>query len=139
MCHIAEPGTRQVWYAFLYNTNLILMKLAIIGSRGFADYALLSATLAAWPVPLTAIVSGGAAGADELAARFGAEHGVPLEIFLPDYARYGRLAPIQRNGLIISASDQVLAFWDSHSRGTQHALRLAKRLGKPCHVVEYDR
>lgn len=76
---------------------------------------------------ITEICSGGATGADKLAERYAIERGIPTRIFLPDYATYGRRAPLVRNQAIVGAASVVLAFWDGKSPGTAHALRLARR------------
>ena len=108
------------------------MKVAVIGSRSFASYSFLCRQLASLPV--SSVVSGGARGADSLAARFARERGLPLHVFLPDYARFGRRAPLVRNESIIAAAELVVAFWDGRSAGTAHALRLARQRGLACHV-----
>lgn len=110
------------------------MKLAVIGSRQFTDYAFLVGTLdglqlAGLLPAITAIISGGARGTDTLAARYARERGLPLEEFLPDYPTCGRKAPLVRNQLLIAASHAVVAFHDGTSRGTRHALGLARRQG----------
>lgn len=117
------------------------MKLAVIGSRQFTDYAFLAATLDGLQLagvlpPIYTIVSGGALGTDKMAARYSRERGLPLLEFIPDYATYGRKAPLIRNKLIIAASNAAVAFHDGKSRGTLHALGLARRQGlEPVIVV----
>jgi hypothetical protein len=110
------------------------MHLAVIGSRHFADYALLEATLdglllADLLPAISTIVSGGAQGADSLAARYARERGLHLLEFIPDYATYGRRAPLVRNQRIVEAAEALVAFHDGQSRGTLHALRQAQRRG----------
>lgn len=108
------------------------MRVAVIGSRSFSSYSFLCRQLASLPV--SSVVSGGARGADSLAARFAQARGLPLRVFLPDYTRYGRSAPLVRNKSIIAAAELVVAFWDGRSAGTAHALGLARRRGLVCHV-----
>lgn len=109
------------------------MKVAIIGSRSvtalnIGEYL---------PACTTTIVSGGSRGVDSLAAEYARAHGIELIEFLPDYKRYGRGAPLQRNALIVEACDIVLAFWDGVSRGTKYTINLAKQAGKEViiHIV----
>lgn len=109
------------------------MKIAVIGSRGFDNYELLSQELD--KLQISCIVSGGAKGADQLAARYAKEKGIELVEHLPDYTRYGRRAPLVRNELIIRDSGQVVAFWDKKSTGTAHSISLARRQGKKVIVV----
>ena len=113
------------------------MKVAVIGSRSFADYGLLCRTLDAIP-ELSTIVSGGAPGADSLGERYSDERGLAKQIYRPDWARYGRGAGKVRNKTIVDASDLVVAFWDGASTGTRHALDYAKQRGKPVRVVRFD-
>lgn len=111
--------------------------LAVIGSRKFTNCALLAEHMdevcAAFDV--SAIVSGGAKGADSLAAGYAATRGLPVQIFEPDWAQFGRGAGPIRNKAIVSAADVVLAFWDGESRGTKQALAYAKQMGKQVIVV----
>jgi len=107
------------------------MKLAIVGSR-----TLTNVNLADFISELpSAIVSGGAKGIDTLAERFALENNIPTIIFLPDYEKYGRCAPIKRNEQIVAASDMVLAIWDGMSKGTLNSIHLAKKLGKRIKVI----
>ena len=102
------------------------MKVAIIGSRGICVDDLEKYVRK----DCTEIVSGGAKGVDTSAANYAREHGLKLTEFLPEYARYGRGAPLKRNLQIIEYADEVLAFWDGASRGTKHVIDQCKRLGK---------
>lgn len=99
------------------------MKVAIIGSRNFDDYDLLTKTLNDFSIDL--IVSGGAKGADALAERYALLNNIETLIFKPEYKLYNRGAPLKRNLQIIDASDFVIAFWDGKSRGTKHAIDYA--------------
>lgn len=106
------------------------MKVAVIGSRG-----LTVPDLAPYlPPDTTEIVSGGARGVDSSAAVYAAAHGLRLTEFRPDYATYGRRAPLMRNLEIIDYSDQVLAFWDGQSRGTAFVIERCRKLQKPLRV-----
>lgn len=81
------------------------------------------------------IISGGARGADLLAERFAMQYSIPTEIFLPDWAKYGKKAGLIRNKEIISSADQVIAFWDGESNGTRSSINIAKKLKKPLKIV----
>jgi predicted Rossmann fold nucleotide-binding protein DprA/Smf involved in DNA uptake len=111
--------------------------VAVIGSRTFTNYAQLAQELdkLALTTPIAGLASGGAIGADQLVRRYASERGLPLQEFLPDYARYGRRAPLQRNRLIIEAASLVIGFHDGLSKGTAHSLRIARALGVPAIVV----
>lgn len=113
-----------------------MVSVAVVGSRGFSSYDQLRNVLDG-VANITRVVSGGADGADTLAARFARERGIELQVFLPDWAQYGKAAGPIRNRLIVEASDVVVAFWDGTSRGTASTIAIAKELGKPCSVVDY--
>jgi hypothetical protein len=117
-------------------------RLAIVGSRSFADYALLrdEVTALCWNHFGTEdepreIISGGAAGADTIAERYAKERGWPFRVFPADWQKWGKAAGIIRNRDIVRNADQVIAFWDGKSRGTAHTIETAKREGVPCTVV----
>lgn len=106
------------------------MKVAIVGSRSFNDYERLEQCIASISSDIEVIVSGGAKGADSLAANYAREHGIELEEYLPEYSRYGRAATIVRNRQIVDASDMILAFWDGCSKGTKSTLDYARKCNK---------
>ena len=106
------------------------MRVGVVGSRGLTVPDL-------WrylPPETTEIISGGAQGVDASAARYARSHGLKLTEFLPDYAQYGRRAPLLRNLEIIVHSDLVLAFWDGKSRGTAFVIDRCQKRGTPVQV-----
>ncbi|MDR1130525.1 MAG: DUF2493 domain-containing protein [Prevotellaceae bacterium] len=114
------------------------MKLAIIGSRKFADYERLrDEVLKNFPVEtIEAVVSGGAKGADTLAVQFAREYNIPLIEFLPEWESLGRTAGYERNTLIINEADCVIAFPMKGSCGTWDSVRKAWALDKQVIIVE---
>lgn len=106
------------------------MKIAIIGSRGFAKIRLEEYL----PEGITEIVSGGARGVDTVAREYAIKNDIKLTEFLPEYDKYGRGAPLKRNITIIEYSDVIYAFWDGKSPGTKFVIDNCKKLGKPCKV-----
>ena len=107
------------------------MKLAIVGSRNIGDFDIKSYL----PEGIVEIVSGGARGVDRLAANYAEQNGIILTEILPDYAHYGKSAPLKRNEEIAAYADQAIAFWDGHSRGTAHVIRMFRALEKPVTVI----
>lgn len=105
------------------------MKIAVIGSRKFVDYEFLAEKLK-FLTDTDTIVSGGAKGADSLAARYATKNNVNLTVFPADWEKYGRSAGYKRNVQIIDESDSVIAFWDGSSKGTKHSIDIAKKQGK---------
>ena len=95
------------------------MKVAVVGSRALRIEHLEKYL----PENTTEIVSGGALGVDRCAAEHARKKGLKLTEFLPEYALYGKRAPLVRNIEIIEYADLVLAFWDGQSRGTAFVIR----------------
>ena len=111
------------------------MRYSVIGSREFEDYDLLKETLDKHFI--SQIVSGGANGADTLAARYAKENNIPLIEFIPQWDKYKNAAAMIRNKDIIKASDVTIAFWNGISKGTYGALEIAKRLGKKTIIIRF--
>ena len=112
------------------------MRYGIIGSRSFLNYDLLKSVLVRHNI--SQIISGGAIGADSLAATFSKENDIPLVEYLPDYKKYGKKAPFVRNKLIVNSSDIIIAFWDLTSTGTKHSLDYAKSKKIRSIVVDFS-
>ena len=102
------------------------MKIAIIGSRVLSGITFDRVI----PEACTEIVSGGARGVDREAAEWARKRGIPVVEFLPHYERYGRAAPIKRNEAIAKYADELIAFWDGHSKGTESTINFFKKAGK---------
>lgn len=114
------------------------MKIVIVGTRtpkvSYSEWEkLLLAKLS--PNDVSLVVSGGAQGIDTYAKLFAGRHHIPLMEFTPDYARFGKQAPLRRNTLIIKEASKVIAFPSADSRGTQHAISEARRMNRTVVVV----
>ena len=116
-----------------------MLKLAVVGSREFNDYTLLTLFLDAYKAktPELILVSGGAVGADELAERYAKENNLQMIVFKPDWKKYGKTAGFLRNLTIVEEADEVIAFWDGESRGTLDSINKAKKIKKPLLEVKY--
>ncbi len=115
------------------------MRVAVVGSRNAQEKIKVS-ILRMIPADVSEIVSGGAEGVDTYAEDLADILGVPVKKFLPDYEKYGKQAPLVRNLEIIKYADEVLAFWDNHSKGTQHVIVNCIKMQKPVRIipVPYD-
>ncbi len=115
------------------------MRIAVIGSREAREKIKVS-ILRMLPADVSEIVSGGAQGVDTYAEDLADILGLPVKKFLPDYEKYGKQAPLVRNLEIIDYADEVLAFWDNHSKGTQHVIVNCIKKQKPVRIipVPYD-
>ena len=108
------------------------MKIAVVGSRKLTSIDLSEHLL---KEDVEEIVSGGAVGIDSCAAKYAEENGLKLTVFLPEYERYGRGAPIVRNKKIVDYADKILIFWNGTSKGTLSVINYARELGKDFKVV----
>jgi len=117
------------------------MRLAIIGSRSFDNYDLLSSIL--WDllhvrrgdIPQDIIISGGARGADSLAKKYAEEEKLEYIEYPAEWSKYGKSAGFIRNQLIVDNCDMVLTFWDGESRGTADTIEKAKKAKKPTFII----
>lgn len=114
-----------------------VMNIAIIGSRNCGDLTV-EKIIQNIPEQCTCIISGGAMGVDSLAKTAARQLKIPIQEYLPDYAVFGRKAPIYRNYSIINHADQVLAFWDYQSRGTQHVILECLKIKKPIKIININ-
>ncbi len=102
------------------------MKLAVIGSRGLnVD---IEKYLPKHNVEL--IISGGAKGIDTLAEKYADENKIPKKIIRPNYAKYGKKAPLVRDRKIVDYADEIIAIWDGKSPGTKYSIDYASAQGK---------
>ena len=108
------------------------MRVAIIGSRELD----IDIPEDAVPKTATQIISGAACGIDRSARAFALAHQIQILEVLPDYAAFGRQAPLRRNENIIALADLVVAFWDGKSRGTKYVIDRCRAMGKPLKVYE---
>ena len=107
------------------------MKVAIIGSRNLRVNNLAKYL----PNGLTEIVSGGARGIDACAKEYAQKNKIKITEFLPEYDKYGKVAPLKRNLQIIEYSDMMIAFWDGKSRGTKYVIENCKNLNKKIKIL----
>ena len=103
------------------------LRVAVIGSRGIRSVDLSTYI----PAEATELISGGATGVDALAEAYARSHGIPIRVLRPDYALYGRKAPLVRNRQIVECADLVVAVWDGHSTGTTYTVDYANARGVP--------
>lgn len=104
------------------------MKTAVVGSR---ELTLRPGDIKFYvPAVTTEIVSGGAKGIDTAAKNYAEEKKYKYTELLPDYKKYGRVAPLKRNDEIIDYADIVVAIWDGKSKGTKYAIDKCNKIAK---------
>ncbi len=132
----------------------------IAGSRTFNDYGLLKEALELYFEQnrirrrTVRIICGGAKGADHLGIRYANEKHLCLDVFEPDWARYGRGAGLKRNEAMVNNAIEaerfefgekshytegvLFAFWNGRSQGTKHIIDYAEKNGLEVHVFHYE-
>ncbi|MBQ7383493.1 MAG: hypothetical protein IJV72_01730 [Clostridia bacterium] len=108
------------------------MKLLIVGSRSIKEYDLEKHI----PKETTMIITGGAEGIDMLAEKYADKKRLSKLILRPQYALYGRSAPLKRNEKMIELCDMALIIWDGYSKGTKYTVNYAKKMGKKIILIE---
>jgi YspA, cpYpsA-related SLOG family len=116
------------------------VKVLVCGSRSWTNGRAIRHRLRELPSGST-IVSGGARGADQIAATVARSLGfevVELQANWRPDGRYNPRAGFERNSAMLDLRpDLVLAFWDGESTGTADTLEKARRRGIATEVV-YD-
>lgn len=101
------------------------MRVAVIGTRN------LNVKIEKYlPDNMTELISGGMKGVDMLAEKYADEHNIPKLIVNPEYSRYGIIAPILRNRLIIDISDMIIIIWDGKDRHIKDAINYSNYVNK---------
>jgi len=109
-------------------------RVAIVGSRTWADPTLILSMVASLPRD-TVIVSGGAKGVDTFAVSAAKQYGLMWIIVYPNWDAFGKAAGPLRNVVIVDISDRGIAFWDGKSRGTKNTIDLFNEAGKPIEII----
>lgn len=114
------------------------MKVGVIGTRFFEDYDLMCSTLDKINArfKISAIVSGGAKGADSLAEIWANSREIKTIIHKPDWS-IGKQAAAIRNIKIVDDSDMIIAFWDGGSKGTKMTMDMARNNKKPLFCIKF--
>ena len=106
------------------------MKLIIAGSRGIFDHDLMKKVFEESPFEekgIEEVVSGCAAGVDQMGMIWAIENNIPVKRFIPDWNRRGKRASILRNMMMGDYADGLLAIWDGNSPGTKHMIDYASQ------------
>ena len=122
--------------------------LAIIGSRSISNRDIVFNIIYDYVNKITnkynvlfnriVIITGGARGVDSIAEEWAKKNNLSCIIIKPDWSKYGKSAGFKRNINIIKPATAVLAIISGGSKGTLNSISLAKKMKKPCTVVNYD-
>ena len=109
-------------------------RIIVAGSRTFNDYKKVVSALSLYlkQNERITIISGGAAGADQLGEQFAKENNILLKKFPAQWNLYGKRAGYLRNLEMMNFALQgdkaiLVAFWDGKSKGTKHMIDSATK------------
>lgn len=112
------------------------MKVAIVGSREYPHPEAVRRFVRTLDRHGVVVVSGGAPGVDRIAVDEAERRGIETLVIAADWVHDGRRAGLLRNHKLVAACDRVVAFWDGHSRGTEHTITIARQAGKAVTVYK---
>lgn len=113
------------------------MRVIIAGSRTVTQDQVNEAFASCpWASSVTCVVSGGARGADKCGETLAANLGIQVDIYQPEWSRYGKQAGPVRNREMAKNAEGLIAVWDGLSRGTKNMIDLAKRAGLRVFVLQ---
>lgn len=84
----------------------------------------------------TEVIVNGAPGTDRAAAEYAKSKGLKVRLLYPDieYPKDDHKFFIHKATAVVQEADELHAFWDGQSHGTQHAITVAKHLNVPVYV-----
>lgn len=108
------------------------MKTVIAGSRSIHSMPLVERAIEERPFEITKVVHGAARGVDSLAEAWAILHGIPTEVYEPNYSEYeSHKAPLIRNEKMAEVAEAGIIIWDGESSGTQHMKSQLERQNLP--------
>ena len=99
------------------------MKSLIAGPRSIKEYNLEKHI----PDGVTMIIAGGANGVDALAEKYADKKRLSKLVLRPQYALYGKAAPLKRKEEMAELCDAALIIWDGSSKGTKYTIDCFKK------------
>ena len=115
------------------------VRVIVAGSRNFQNYPLMCKELDKIKDRIECIVSGDATGADTYGCMYARDNNIPVRHCPADWQKYGTAAGYVRNKQMGDYGDELIAFWDGVSPGTNDMINYMKQLGKKVTVIEYQR
>ena len=115
-------------------------KVVIGGCRDYTDYVFFKSRLdeILKDEKKIIIISGHCSGVDLMGERYAEENGLRVEIFFPEWKKYGRAAGPIRNKKMVECANLVIAFWDGKSKGTKSLIKYAQNDKKEMIVIKYE-
>lgn len=113
------------------------MNICIAGSRGFKNKQLVVAWMETNFFKDEDILINGNCqdGVDAWALREAQLHGFKLQVYDPDWQRWGKRGGVVRNEEMVRDADKVVCFWDGVSPGTKSTIDFALKYQKDLEVI----
>ena len=109
------------------------MKVLVCGGRDFNNYELLSSVLD--EISPNIVVTGGAKGADTLAAYWAATNKVESRTYHADWGTFGSIAGPLRNKVMLLGETPHLVVAFPGGKGTANMVQIADKYGFPIRFV----
>ena len=110
------------------------MRVAIVGSRHFADPARVADYVNSLPARAS-IITGSASGVDAAATKAARAKGIAVQVMPASFEELSDTSKAAaRNQRLIDACDVLVAFWDGSSKGTRATVDRALDSGKEVQV-----
>lgn len=112
------------------------MKVLVCGGRDYTDFEVIFDVLNLYAFTASAVIHGGATGADTLAGEWANSHNITCRVYKPDWNKYGNGAGPMRNQKMLDDEkpDLVIAF--PGGKGTADMVKRAKVIGTK--VLKFD-
>jgi len=114
------------------------MKIIIAGSRGITSANLVYQAIEQSGFKFDEVVSGGAAGVDELGEDWAETSNIPVKVFPANWYKHGKAAGPLRNQTMACYADALVAVWDGESLGTYNMILEMQYRNKPVKVFLVD-
>lgn len=121
-----------------------MYKLIIAGARTVNKYSGITSSVNSVMAQLIKkghndieIVSGNALGVDQYGERYAQDNGLDLVIMPANWKKLGKSAGYQRNKKMAEYADGLVAIRHNNSKGTQHMIDLATKIGIDIWTFEY--
>ena len=110
------------------------MKVAIVGSRHFADPNRVAEYVRSLPKNAS-VITGSASGVDAAATKAARECGMAVQVMAASFDEMSDATKAAaRNQRLVNTCDVLVAFWDGSSEGTRATVERALDSGKEVHV-----
>lgn len=124
-----KPLRRLVGY-YKSKKLMLSMNILVCGSRNIKDkdviYECIENAIQEIDCDDMKLISGDANGVDKISQDWAKDNNVKIDIYQPNWNKYGKAAGPIRNSQMIKNADFVVAIWDEESSGTKDTIIKAK-------------